>query len=426
MQMQNIKVIRTADNTLYIFYYIENSICYQTIYDNQILEPLTVITNVSPVFSLWHYNNDIFLIANGSNGVILCRLSKGNWSSRTINSGISSDCTKLSFFIYRDIVHFLYSVKNDTGKESLILRTMNKDQWLPSIEISEIMSFHGSSYFIGQQDDKNIKIYYRLPDKTIKYCTLSIDSGNLSPSINFLATNMPCIDISTLTDGISGHLLYLAQGMFSTQLIYKGRNCDNLGKARIIWEGQYGQSCSLFTFENRLYAVLSTKKGSFLMVSDENSSEFSVPKPLDSSVSQSYTKSEYLSFCNTISFNADEISVNTQKLNFPIIDDICQSFSPVKSKKTATIVKQSSKQTSEAEDYIKELAAMSEQISQLSRTLSERNEELASISSRWKNKYDALLKESEELKKQLSHQQSLSAPQCNSNTDIVFVQSREL
>lgn len=425
MQIQNIKIIRTTDNTLYTFYYIENSICYQTIYDNEISEPINVITNVSPVFSLWQYNNDIFLIANGSNGIILCRLSKGNWSSRAINSNISSDCTKLSFFIYRDLVHFLYSIKNDNGKETLILRTMNKDQWFPSIEVSEIMSFHDSSYFIGQQDDKNIKIYYRLPDKTIKYCTLSIDSGNLSPSINFLATNMPCIDISTLTDGTSGHLLYLAQGMFSTQLIYKGRNCDNLGKARIIWEGQHGQSCSLFTFENRLYAVLFTNKGAFLMVSNENSSEFSIPKPLNTSVSSNCIKSEYLNFCNALTFNADEISVNTQKLTFPIINDICQYFRPSKSEKTATILKQTNNHNSDSNDYIKDLTSMSEQISQLTKTLSERNEELASLSVRWQNKYDALLKESEELKKQLSMQQSIPAPY-DSSSDIVFVQSREL
>jgi len=427
MQMENIKVIRTSNNTLYIFYYSENSIYYQTIYENEILEPTKVISNVSPVFSLWHYNNDIFLIANGDNGIIFLRFSKGYWNSRIINSGLSPDCTKLSFFIYRDLVHFLYSIKDDTGKERLFLRTMKKDQWMPSIEISEIMSFHSTAYLIGQQDDKNIEIYYRIPDKTIKYCNLSIDSGNLSPSINFLATNMPCIDISTLTDGISGHLLYLAQGMFSTQLIYKGRNCDNLGKARIIWEGQYGQRCSLFAFKNRLYAVLFTQKGAYLMVTEENSSEFSIPKPLDTLTNSKFTKSEYFSFYNYFSFNSDEISIDTQKLKFPIIDDICSSFCPSKSKpeQSTPVVNSSSIQASAATDYIKELTSMSEQISQLSQALSERNEELATLSTRWKNKYDALLKESEELKKQLINLRSIPT-QNSPKSDIVFVQSREL
>lgn len=423
--MQNIKVIRTADSTLYIFYYSEGAISYQTINDNEVSESISVITNVSPVFSLWHSKNNIFLIANGSSGIILCRCNNGNWSSRAISSGISSDCTKLSFFVFEDLVHFLYSFKNDNGKETLTLRTMSKGQWLPPVEISEIMSFYNSPYYIGQEDDKNIIIYYRLPDKTIKYCTLSIDSGNLSSSISFLATNMPCIDISTLTDGTSGHLLYLAQGMFSTQLIYKGRNCDNLGKARIIWEGQHGRSCSLFTFENRLYVVLFTKNDAFLISSEENSSEFSIPKPFASSFSSSLTKSEYLSSCNSFPFNADEILINTQKLSFPIIDDICRSFSPPKSMKAAPVEKPQHNLLSDTDDYIKQLSSMNDQISQLSKTLSDRNEELASLSVRWKNKYDVLLKENEALKKQLSSQQPLPAPY-GSNSDIIFVQSREL
>lgn len=425
MQMQDIKVIRTADNTLYVFYYSEGSICYQSVYDNEVSEPINVITNVSSVFSLWSSSNDIFLIANGSSGIILCRCNNGNWSSRAINGGISADCTKLSFFIFGDIVHFLFSIKNDIGKEILTLRTMNKGQWLPPIEISEIMSFYNSPYFIGQEDNKNIIIYYRLPDKTIKYCTLSIDSGNLSPSINFLATNMPCIDISTLTDGNSGHLLYLAQGMFSTQLIYKGRSGDNLGKARIIWEGQYGRGCSLFTFENRLYAVLFTKKEAFLITSEINSFEFTTPKLLASSVSSNLTKSEHLCFYSSTSFNADEVLIDTPKMSFPIIDEISRSFYPPKLTKPTLVEKAQHIYASEMNDYINQLALMNDQITQLSQTLSERNEELASLSTRWMNKYDLLLKENEVLKKQLSIQQPLPVPY-GSNTDIVFVQSREL
>lgn len=425
MLMQNIKIIRTSDNKMYMFYYKEGSIYYQNVYGNEFSEQITVITNVSSIFSLWYSNNCIYLITNGSNGIILCRYNNGKWSTRIINSNISNDCSKLSFFAFENTVHILYSIKNDAGKEALILRTMDNEQWLPPVEISEIMSFHDSPYFIGREDDKNIKIYYRLPDKTIKYCTLSIDNGTLSTSDNLLATNMPCIDTSMLTNGTSGHLLYLAQGMFSTQLIYKGRNGDSLGKARIIWEGQNGRSCSLFAFENRLYAVIYTKRGAYIMISNENSSEFSMPKPFVASVSSKLIKSEYINFCNTFPFNADEILVDANGLSFPVVDQICTDFYTTISEKTTIPENLHANQAQKTENYINEINEMNDQISQLSKTLSERNDELAALSVRWKNRYDMLLKENEELKRQLSIQRELPAPY-NSNSDIIFVQSREL
>ena len=162
-----------------------------------------------------------------------------------------------------------------------------------------------------------------------------------------------------------------------------------------------------------------------MMISNENSSEFSMPKPFVASVSSSLTKSEHINFCSTFSFHADELLIDVNDRIFPVADQICTDFCPAMPEKNTAAENIHSSQAPKSDNYINQMNEMNDHICQLSKTLSERNDELAALSAKWKNKYDLLLQENEELKRQLSAQKELPAPY-NSDSDMIFVQSREL
>ena len=284
---------------------------------------------------------------------------------------------------------------------------MLNGRWEQPIKISEILSFGHSPFLIGMNNN-SIKIYYRLSDKTIKLFSMPVKDCKLTESISFLATNMPYIDLSVLTENGSSHLLYLAQSTFSSQLIYKGCINDYFGKARILWEGQNGRSCSISKEKGVMYAIVHTDSSSY-KIPIEN-----ISKPQLIKCSSDLCKAEYLNFFDN--FSPNRIEFNLSDFSFPFMND---DFVPhIQVKKPASTIKQTNSQ-----DYLLQLEETNNRVSELSRLLAERNEEIALLSSKWKARYNAVSRENELLKNQLK---AMSIPESSDKSDIIFIQSREL
>ncbi len=411
MQTQSIKAIRTNDNRLFIFYHSSGSIFCRQIDTDMSENTVKIMDNVSPGFSLWADMSGIYLLLGGMGGIHLCYYNFVRWVSRPMSKDFDPNCTKLSFFSMGESVHLLYSVKDSAGNEGLYARSMKKENWSAPSKIADIMPFHSSPYFTGRESPDKVRVYYRLSDKTIRFRTLSLTDGSVSEAENLLATNLPCSDISILTKGQDCHILYLAQGMFSSQLIYKGIRAGVQSRAKVIWEGQLSGSCSLFLYDSRLYALIYNDAKSYVMYSDEGGKAFSSAKNLGSGITPSCLKAEYMDFCGFDSFAADETIIDISSLTFPVISDICPSFIP---RKTAAPSQRPEpdavrKDTSlRAAEYEEQLSSMSSQLSELSKTLAKRNEEIAAVAARWRAKYNSLMKENETLRARISQPREVS------------------
>ncbi len=420
MQIQNIKAVRTKDNRLYIFYYNSGTIFSKCIQNDLSEVPVRVIDNAEPVFSLRCTDDGIYLLAEVKGGIYLCYYNYIRWAARPIVKSLGAECSKISFFIYGESVHIIYSVRKSSTSESLYLRSMKKENWLSPVKIADITPFYASPYLIGNINPAEIKIYYRISDKAICFSSLSLVSGTLSERENLLAVGMPCADISILTNGNDCYVLYLAKGMFSSQLIYKGITATAQSKARVIWEGQLPASCSLIHCDGKLYALIYNDSKAYVMYSDGNS--FSSAKNLGIKASSSYVKAEYINYFTGGNLTADEVIIDSSAYTFPIVSDIDPTFVPscVEGSPAAQPVRSANGDSSlRAAEYEDHMSAMNSQIGELSMALAKRNEDIASVSARWRSRYESLARENEELKLRLREAQNQTPPS-DSKTEPVI------
>ncbi len=405
MQTQNIKLIRTKDNRLFLFYHSSGAVyCRQL--DNCMSEStVKIMDNATSNFSLWADRNGIYLLIGSSDGIHLCYYNFNRWVSRTISKDFEPNCTKISFFSFGESVHLLYSVKTEDGSECLYMRSMKKENWSAPHKIADIIPFRTSSaYFAGRQSPDKIRIYFRMSGNIIQFCTLNLESGSISEAENLLTTSLPCTDISILTNGEDSHILYLVQGMFSSQLIYKGIRSGVQSKARIIWEGQLSGSCSLFLCAGKLYALIYGGSKVYALYSDNDGKTFSSAKNLGK-ISASCTKAEYLDISENAGFAADEVITDISSMTFPVVSDIYHSFIPEKAKAAESHPEPAQPRRDNsirAAEYEDQIAAMSSQLGELSQILAKRNEEITTVTARWKAKCDALIKENEVLRVRLA------------------------
>ena len=428
MQSQNIKIIRTKDNSLFIFYYNNGEISYSSIQNGKFSPRQTLMENVSPSFSLYCSDTGIYLLAKGTQGIILCYNDSRRWVSKLISK--ETDISKMAFFVFGNKVHLLYSTQSPNAEtQSLFARSMADDNWMTPVKIADILPFNTTSFFTGMRSDSKVNIYFRLSDKTLIYTTLNLENSQLDEKRNLLSTNMPCIDISILTNKNEIHILYLAETMYSLQLIYKSIGTNPQVKATIIWEGQLLENCSLFC-HNGMYHALIYNNSKLFQISSNNPSEgFSLPRSLECEIPT--IKGEYLDFSSDTSFIADEILVNLETNTFPIINDMVDSFIPTirnqsTTSKIETIIKEQTLKAST--DYQLQIKTLSEQISQLSTTLTKRNDELATTSARWQKRYDALEKENSFLKQKLTEFETNTLPSnllASENNSIKQISEKE-
>ena len=404
MYSSNIKTIRACNGMLFVFYYSQGSIFFVKIHKGSSSAPIKIADNTYPMFSVWCTDNGIYIMFNGDQGTVLCFYNYSRWVSRIIAKDLGESCSRISFFTDGESVHLLYSIKNiNSNTESLFIRSMKKDKWEQPKKVSDIMPFPNTPYFIGRENNDKIKIYYRISDKTIKYRSLNLCDGNMTEAENLLATSMPCYDISILTKNDESHILYLAQGMFSSQLIYKGIKSGRQIKARVIWEGQLSGSCLLFCHNGRLYALMYNENNVYAVHSDSENIYFSTVKNLNIRLNSSCVKSEYIDFSSDNMFSSDELIVNTNDNSFPVTDDIYPQFIP-ENQTVQSIPQQKASPINslQAAEYEKQISSMNDRLGELSSTLAKRNEEIATLSARWRMKYEALSKENETLKNRIS------------------------
>ena len=322
MRTQNIKFLRTDDGRLFMFRYGGGSIYARILYKNMPSPSFRVIDNVSDVFSIWYCDGRVYLLCLSDEGATLCLYANEKWTARLLSGRTEDSFSKMSFLSLGDSIHLVYSVNG-----GLYIRSGRGSRWSVPVKIDEAVPFSETPFYIGRENSRNVRIYYRTSDKDIKYRTLNLESGELSERLDLLSANMPCIDVSVLTEENETHILYLVKGPFSSQLIYKGIKNASSSKARIIWEGQLSGSCSLLKNDGRLYALIYDRTKCFAAFSDDSGHNFSAAKNLGIRTGDSCLKAEYTDFSGQ-SFCADEIPTDISDFSFPVTEDIFPSFIP--------------------------------------------------------------------------------------------------
>lgn len=397
MNIRNVKAVRTSDDRLFLFYFSGSALYCRPAVKGKNIQPEKIMDGVSPIFSVYCTGREIYVLLKSGTDFYICRRSSDRWIYRTISCGAASDCTKLSFFVCGEAVHLIYSVKAEGGREELYVRSMRRENWYPAEKVADILPFVSASYLIGNCGGNILNIYYRTAETAVKYRSINLENGSLSEEHPLISAKMPCIDISVVTHDNDCMMLYLARGMFSCQLIYKGIVSGSVQKARVIWEGQLSGSCSLFVCGSRTYALIYGDSRLYVMYSDKNGA-FSPAKNMGAFSGENVVKAEYSSAVGG-EFFADEIPVDLSDFSFPVTADICPNLVPEEKHEAVEAVRSApTVNPAVTEEYEAQISALNSQISELSSALAKRNEEIAAVSARWRNRYEELKRQYEELK----------------------------
>lgn len=397
MRTQNIKFLRTDKGRLFMFRYGGGSIYSKILVKGVPSSSVKVAEGVSPVFSVWNSDSMVYLICLSAGGVTLCLYRDGKWVSRILSGKTEDEFSSISFLSSGDTLHLVYSLDQGVS-HSLCIRSAKGDRWMAPVKIDDVIPFGETPFYIGRESRSTVRLYYRTTDRDIKFRIFDLTNGSISPCMDLISANMPCTDISVLTEKNESHILYLVKGPFSSQLIYKGINGTSPSKAKIIWEGQLSGSCSLLKNDGRLYALIYDRTKCFAAFSDDGGNSFSAAKNLGVRMGDSCRKAEYTDFFEN-TFLADEIPTDISDFTFPVSSDIFPAFIPSEGIEERPAVRQMSAPASPQfrvpEGNINEL---NEKIKELNSLLNRRNDEIAAITASWKAKYDALLRENSALK----------------------------
>ncbi len=392
MRTQSVKFLRSDNGRLFMFRYGDGCLYCLPLERGSSSEPIKVIDDVSPGFSLWSEGGMIYLLCSSGKNVILCLYRDGKWMSRPLFEQPDGGFSHIAFLSFKDTMHLIYSV-NQNGAEILFIRSAKGSSWGYPVSLGDIIPFPETPFYIGRENESTVRIYFRTSEGEIKYRIFSLGDGNLSETLDFLSVSMPFRDISILTEKDGCHIIYLVRGQFSSQLIYKGIKGRSSSKAKLIWEGQLSGSCSLMKNNGRLYALIYDRTKCYAAFSDDNGSVFSAARNIGVSPGSSCVKAEYTDFHGS-PFLADEIPSDISRLSFPVTDDIYPSFIP------AGTAKETQKSRDEPSGGVK-AEELARKITELNGLLSKRNDELASATASWKARYDALMKENSALKAEL-------------------------
>ena len=400
MQIKNIKVIRTKDNSLYIFYYSNGSVFCRKTTKNEAPPTMRVMDEVMPSYSVCAADDGIYLLLTRKSDVMLCFYDYKRWVSKPLSDMADRSITDISFMLSGSLLRLVYSMKTSSGEE-LYIRSAKGGVWSSPIKIDDILPLKSSAYFLSKTDEFTYSLNYRYTDNSICRRMIDLTDSGISEKEVLLSTSLPCIDISILNKDNTCHLLYLTKNRFSSQLIYKGIDKHRQSKARVIWEGYLEGSCLLFNCLGRLYALIYGGDSSYITYSDDGGINFLPGRKMNMDMLSHCLKAYYLNNSTENGFCSDEVIVDTDNFSFPLINELYPSFIP---EKEEIPVKETPSQDTalKASEFDEQLLNLNSQIEELSKALAKRTEEITTVNASWVRKYEALKRENSALKKQIA------------------------
>ena len=117
MRTQSVKFLRSDNGRLFMFRYGDGCLYCLPLERGSSSEPIKVIDDVSPGFSLWSEGVMIYLLCSSGKNVILCLYRDGKWMSRPLFEQPDGGFFHIAFLSFKDTMHLIYSV-NQTARRS--------------------------------------------------------------------------------------------------------------------------------------------------------------------------------------------------------------------------------------------------------------------------------------------------------------------
>lgn len=419
---ETIKVIRTKQNSLFVFFGNEYGInCSR--YENQSwLEPELIIPNVHSQFSVSVSANDVIYILcrDKNNKIFICRKNEADsWESKPLIENKYNFTPKFYLSTNKSSMSLIYNTPTDDPKINYINYTsLAKGNWEKLVKIDAILPFDESPYIINTIEDNHIIIFCRTDENMVNCREVLLSPFTLGTLNTVARTNsFPILDFSSLVTEEKIHMVFLIKTRFSYQLVYKSKIETQISQPIVLWEGQKADSCSIFSCDRKIHIVWTNGNQCFSISSDNDCESFSRAQKIPYQLIGTPVKVEYIN-ANTNEkniFNASELYIDSENKNsIQIVNLFDKHFYP-ENKDALNLAAASSMEYNNSLSlkenieilknkiiqYETTLSESNNQLTELAKTLSEKNKETNILNLRWTDKCKNLEQELGKLNEEL-------------------------
>ena len=401
---ENIKVIRTRHNTLFLFFGNELGI-HCSRYENEgWLEPELIIPNVHPEFSVSVSSNDVIYILcrDKNNKIFICRKNETDiWESKPLIESKYTITPKFYLSTNKSNMNLIYNTPTDDPKINYINYTsLNKGNWDKLVKIDAILPFDNSPYIINTIEDNHIIIFCRTDENTINCREVLLSPFTLGTLNTVARTNSyPILDFSTLITNDKIHMVFLIKTRFSYQLVYKSKVETQISQPVVLWEGQKADSCSIFSCDKKVHIVWTNGNQCFSINSENDCQSFSRAQRVPYQLPNNTVKVEYINanINEKHIFNSSELYVDRDnKTAIQVVNLFDKHFYP-ESKDSLNLTAASAMEynnnltlkenievlKNKIIQYETTLSENNNQLTELTKSLSEKSKETNALNSRW-------------------------------------------
>lgn len=288
MQNQLVKLFKTNDNILLLFYTGENSIFLKKYINNKWTSPFQIIEGCRNAFNVCGTNGNIYLLCGDNKGnVYVCKEKQnGAWEKKIILKG-GENTLKSKFFIYsgKSSLSLIYNISEpENSCDSMMFTHFALGQWEKPNKIQNFIKFRDNPYFINLLEENHVINFYKDTEQNLCCREFLINPLTIGASYQLIPSGSFTKDISILPHNEKIHILYFTVTKFSYQLIYRYKANNSISRPVIIWEGQRAESCAVYTTENKIFITWIADGTAYYTYSNDEGYTFIGAYRLNSSV----------------------------------------------------------------------------------------------------------------------------------------------
>lgn len=337
--MQSSYIVRSDDDLMYCFYYMEGSGVQSRIYENGRWSACSVLADASKpnyTVNISHDGKIYIFYQDSDNNINLCSNRNGGWKMQRVLKSQHGTAPDIVFnaVIAENGLNLLYNVPNEDGKSQTLVSQLlnNKGQWGKPNRIESCVPLPRQIFQMQPITSGHGLVFYqtKTPETNIGY--REIDEGNVGGFNIFHTTTYPVTDYTFLTTNSAVHVAFIIKGMFSCQLIYRVKTGTAFSNPVVVWEGQKLENCLLAYVKGSLKIFFTAGEQLYVCGAENGNTKFTAPARYRNKFCQNPVKAVYLSVnqMDESDFYCREIYVDSLcPWDVQILPDMYEDFYPV-------------------------------------------------------------------------------------------------
>lgn len=297
MQTPYLKFLHTQKGARAIFHQENGRIFCRVFQDQATATPILIAENTLPRFSLCYYREHIYLLYTTQQGEVILSASPDfyRWEPRLLFH--QENRQPITYFMapQPDALHLIYHQPvGGSGIHALMYTVYRQGQCQKPYCIDHFLPSPPTVFQAKRLSENHLILYYRSAKTTLSARELLLSPftvGSLSP---LAQTSAPWLDLSIHDHGEKIHLLYLVRNLFRTQVLYRYRQTSAMSRPRLIWEGIGCSSCLLTQQEDALSLLWTAGGETFRCLSTDNGHTFGPVESLTEYLPTALEKGQFL------------------------------------------------------------------------------------------------------------------------------------